>query len=157
MNAQQSAAERLPVSETLSFAHRTPDGVRVVVHVPGSGPDGSSQLRLRRGDKTVRVDAVTRTVDGGTEVEATVPKGQLGPGVWTLAVGGGTEGFQRLQSVLLTGKGRPIALLPGPRPRTKMPEPQPRPVAPDAAPAPVRRNPVRRVLGRVRRAVLRRS
>lgn len=157
MSAQQRVAERLPVSETLSFAHRTPEGVRVVVHLPGPAPDGTSRLRLRRGDKTVRVVASAKAVEDGTLVEATVPKGQLGPGVWTLAVDSRSEGFRRLQAVLLTGKGRPIALLPGPRPRTKMPEPQPRPVAPDAAPAPVRRNPVRRVLGRVRRAVLRRS
>jgi hypothetical protein len=150
MNPQAAA-----VDETLSFAHRDREGVRVTLRIPGSSlAPGDAEVGLTTGKRRFRVPAAVTSDDLGATVTFTAPGARLRQAVWSLELrspGGGPA--VPVMARLLARRDQPVALLPGPVPTTSMPAPRPRPprsLARRAAgrlPAPVRRA-LRRLAGR---------
>jgi glycosyltransferase involved in cell wall biosynthesis len=108
------------VEVTSSYARRSADRVRLVLHLPGAGTsDGQrARVRLQRAQSAVTGDATVTDAIGGIRVEAGLPADRLPSGTWSIAVSlGQGERFQRVQARLLTSTTRPVALLTGSAPR----------------------------------------
>ncbi len=130
-------ATQLPVDLTTSFAQRAGGDVRLVLGLP-ERPEGAGELRLTSGKRRVTVPLGESS---GDVVEVRVPKDQVTPGLWKLALVGGAEPVS-LEARLLSRRKIPVALLPGPTPTTKMAPPEPQEAA---APSKARRAAARTV------------
>jgi hypothetical protein len=110
-----------------SYARRLDDEVQLVLLLPDAEPGpGPVVVRLRDGGRTLKHPATIGLVPGGARLEMVAPAQKLGRGVWRLAVRTRPDAaFTRIEARLLTGRGQPVALLPGPAPETRMPAPEP--------------------------------
>lgn len=111
-----------------SFAHRTGADLRVVLDLtpPVEVGGDAVTLRLRKQNRTVRVDGRVSPHGDRVRLEATVPASELGPGTWRLALlpGGADEQDARpLLARLLVSRDRPVALLTGRRPKVRQQPP----------------------------------
>lgn len=137
---QMPPEPRLEVQAESSYARRSGDDLRLVLHLPDRGPVTGEHATLgfssRKGRRQAQAAAEVRASGTGVLLEARVPRRDLPPAVWRLTVSSGGDGpATRLKTRLLTSDTQPVALLPGPVPRTRMAPPAPRPSAPQTPPA----------------------
>lgn len=118
-----------PVEPVGTYARRAGDSVRLQLLLPDAEglTEPTLQLRRRNGRARIVVPATASTSEQGVLVTAGLPREELRPGLWHIALKPDQEGaFRPLQARLLFNDKQPIALLAGPAPRTEMPEPSPR-------------------------------
>ena len=118
-----------PVEPVGTYARRAGDSVRLQLLLPDAEglTEPTLQLRRRNGKARIVVPATASTSEQGVLVTAGLPREELRPGLWHIALKPDQEGpFRPLQARLLFNAKQPIALLAGPAPRTEMPEPSPR-------------------------------
>jgi hypothetical protein len=152
--------QMVTVDETLSFAHRAGEVVRVRLRVPGgSVPTGRSAVQLSAGRRSFSVDADVTSDDQGATVDFTAPGARLRQRVWSLDLQPSPEApAVHVQARLLARRDQPVSLLPGPVPTTRLPEPSPRTGTSPALRAARRLPaPVKKVLRRARDAAGRRG
>ncbi|CUR54430.1 hypothetical protein NOCA2170002 [metagenome] len=143
--------EFAPVEIVSSLAHHRDGAIRVVLHLPTLAHPSTDTVpvRLASGERSFRVPATATPAEPGISLEFSVRTQRLGRGVWTLAMRPAVgERLVPIEARLLTGRGQPIALIPGPVPATRLAAPVPAASAPPAAPA---AGPVTRVAARARR------
>ena len=118
----------LALDETLSFAHRDDEVVKVRLRVPGgSVPAGRAAVGLSAGARRFKVAADVTGDEQGVTVDFTAAGAKLRQRVWSLdiqPVSGGPAVL--VQARLLARPEQPVALLPGPVPTTRLPAPSPR-------------------------------
>lgn len=112
-----------------TYARKSGDAVRLQLQLPDAPEleEPTLRLRARNGKGVVEAPAEVRPAGGGVIVTAGVPREDLRPGVWRVALRPEPDGpFRPLQARLLINDRQPIALLSGPVPRTEMAPPRPR-------------------------------
>ena len=120
--------EFAPVEIVSSLAHRRQGAIRVVLHLPTVAvpPTETVPVRLACGERSFRVPASVEPAAPGVRLEFSVRAPRLGRGVWTLALRPAAgEPLIPIEARLLTGRGQPTALIPGPVPAGRLPEPVP--------------------------------
>lgn len=141
------------VDETLSFARRESDGVKVTLRLPDAGIHaGTAQVLLRAGRRSFLAPAEVTGDEQSATTTFTAPGARLRRAVWALELQPATGDPVNVQARLLARSDQPVALLPGPVPTTALASPEPaRPVAVQIA----RRlpDPVQAVLRRARTVV----
>ena len=121
------ATGMIPVAYPYSFAHRTGSRVRIVLDLDASAELAGTAPVLRLSNQKRRVRGLARVSANGDRLrlEATVPRRELTPGVWQLALRPGPQHpRRRVQARLLVGGNRPVALLPGRPPRAGVQPPR---------------------------------
>jgi hypothetical protein len=149
--------KRVSVDETRSLAYREDGRVHVVLQLPDNTvAPGDHAVRLRTGDRNLRVKGTVTASDGGVRLSFSVPAKRLGRRTWSVTVQPERPGpFLRVSARLLAHPRLPVALLPGPTPRTEMAPPVPR-----RSVGPVQGrllSPARRAAARVRSRLLQRA
>jgi hypothetical protein len=116
------------LDETLSFAHRDDDAVKVRLRVPGvSVPAGRATVGLSAGARRFQVVADVLADEQGITVDFTAPGAKLQQRVWSVDIQPSSGAPSVLvQARLLARRDQPVALLPGPVPTTRLPAPSPR-------------------------------
>jgi hypothetical protein len=112
-----------------TYARKSGDTVRLQLQLPDAPElqEPTLRLRARNGKGVVEAPAEVRPAGGGVIVTASMPRADLRPGVWRVAVRPEPDGpFRPLRARLLINDRQPIALLSGPVPRTEMAPPRPR-------------------------------
>ena len=119
--------QMVTVDETLSFAHRDDEAVRVRLRLPGdSVPAGRAAVRLSAGAKRFKVAADVTADEHGATVDFTAAGAKLRQLVWSLDIQPSAGGPSvPVQARLLARRDQPVALLPGPVPTTRLPAPSP--------------------------------
>lgn len=112
-----------------TYARKSGDTVRLQLQLPDAPQlqEPTLRLRARNGKGVVEAPAEVRPAGGGVIVTASMPRADLRPGVWRVALRPEPDGpFRPLQARLLINDRQPVALLSGPVPRTEMAPPRPR-------------------------------
>ena len=131
-----TAGRTEPVEPVGTYARRAGDTVRLQLQLPEAEGLTEPTLRLRRrnGKGRILVAADASPAGQGVFLTASLPREDLRPGLWQIALRPDQEApFKPLQARLLFNNKQPIALLAGPTPRTEMAPPRPRSQAPQAA------------------------
>jgi len=106
-------APSLAVDPLLSFARRDGDAVRLVLALPDDTGLDSPRLfvRFQNGDSGFRAAASLERSSTGLRVNISVPRAQLGDGVWRLRLREGGSPLRPLHARLLVHGDQPVALL----------------------------------------------
>jgi hypothetical protein len=120
--------QMVALDETLSFAHRDDEAVKVRLRMPGgSVPAGRATVGLSSGARRFKVAADVTADEHGATVDFTAPGPKLRQLVWSLDIQPSSGGPSVLvEARLMARRDQPVALLPGPVPTTRLPAPSPR-------------------------------
>ena len=121
--------EMVTLDETLSFAHRDDQAVKVRLRVPGDTvPAGRAAVGLSAGARRFKVAADVTADEHGATVDFTAAGAKLRQLVWSLDIRPSAGGPAiPVQARLLARRDQPVALLPGPVPTTRLAAPSPHP------------------------------
>jgi hypothetical protein len=112
-----------------TFACKTDDSIHLQLRLPSQQdlPTPSVRLRHRRTEAVIETTAAVQPSGEGQLLVADVPRGQVEPGLWWVAVKADADSsYRKLEARLLINDKQPLALLAGAMPDTKMAPPAPR-------------------------------